>query len=1129
MCSSDLALICLALYTLPAFATTAVSGNLVQDGSGNPLTSGQWCFNSTCLTVTNGVFSGNVTAATSTVTVVNASSVTILSVSNVTIGSLPFVWDNYTIPYGTTFSGYGTPYLGCQIGSQYTQSNSVPANTLWNCVVQNGQLVWQSSVPQSPIGPGIVSGVGVPTGPGVVPTIFVRTDTPQQYSLSGSTGSVSTTWALVGGSGTFNALTGDATSTSTGGATEVIGLLNHALPSLTTGYLNWNGSAWVLSMVSGSGPTIETNGSSNASQSTLNFITSSVNSVGLTITPVNPATTGNERMEITGTYSGTISSSQVTTGLGYTPANCTPGTSGSDCLQLSSGLVPAASFPALLGDVTNTGGSLTTTVGKLENIALPTLAASTGVLYDNNGTLQLATSIASLSGGAVGSAPYQSGANATAFIASPTTSGHTFVYAWQPSGSAIDPVALDLATWYAGLTINATEINGTTVPTSALFAGTNSSNQVVAATTANLASFLSGLTGCGNPGYAYVPHDGQCENISSSSGISGGTLGQIAIFGSSTTITSGITIGNSGTDIPQLSAGLLAAAILPKATASAFGAVEGDGSTVTLTAGVLSCTTATTGQLGCMKPDGSTITISGGVISSTALTNPMTTLGDMLYENSVPAAARLAGPTSGSVPYTLTSTPSGGVAQAPVWALAGIGGRTNTGSTDTIAATDRGSVIVENNASAVAVTLASAATLGSNFDFAIYNENAGTATLTPGAGTINGNSSLAVAEGQNCAINSPDNTNYIARCSSGQVMAGTGLTATPSASGVSFAVTTPFSYPGIGVPNSTGSGWGSSYTVAGAGAGLVTGPTSGTTAGHIVTEQGTAGQIQDSGTLLSSLAPLASPSLTGTPTAPTQSCASNTDIATGAYVAACAPGGNMSTSGTPAAHEVGVFASSTTMLGVGPGAANAPLLGGGASADPAFSSILYPASLTSGGILYGSSTTQLASSALLPAGDFVLGGGAGAAPTATFSTVPVASGGTGQTSVAASLAAFLGGPSAGTYAVTCANSTSCTASSSPGTQTIASGTAAMGTSAIASGACATVVTVSASGVATTDTVGVGFNGDPTAVTGYGASATGAVLTVYTYPTANNVNFKVCNSTASSIPPGSLTLNWRVVR
>lgn len=96
-------------------------------------------------------------------------------------------------------------------------------------------------------------------------------------------------------------------------------------------------------------------------------------------------------------------------------------------------------------------------------------------------------------------------------------------------------------------------------------------------------------------------------------------------------------------------------------------------------------------------------------------------------------------------------------------------------------------------------------------------------------------------------------------------------------------------------------------------------------------------------------------------------------------------------------------------------------------------------------------------------------------------------------------------------------------------QKIASGTAVMGTSAITSGACATVVTVSGTGIATTDVITVSFNSDPTAVTGYGASATGAVLTIYPYPTANNANFKVCNSTASSITPSALTLNWKVVR
>lgn len=96
------------------------------------------------------------------------------------------------------------------------------------------------------------------------------------------------------------------------------------------------------------------------------------------------------------------------------------------------------------------------------------------------------------------------------------------------------------------------------------------------------------------------------------------------------------------------------------------------------------------------------------------------------------------------------------------------------------------------------------------------------------------------------------------------------------------------------------------------------------------------------------------------------------------------------------------------------------------------------------------------------------------------------------------------------------------------TRTIASGTSALGTDAIASGACATAVTTTATGTATTDVIDWGFNADPTSTTGYSASANG-MLTIIAYPTANNVNFKVCNNTAASITPGAVTLNWKVAR
>jgi hypothetical protein len=93
---------------------------------------------------------------------------------------------------------------------------------------------------------------------------------------------------------------------------------------------------------------------------------------------------------------------------------------------------------------------------------------------------------------------------------------------------------------------------------------------------------------------------------------------------------------------------------------------------------------------------------------------------------------------------------------------------------------------------------------------------------------------------------------------------------------------------------------------------------------------------------------------------------------------------------------------------------------------------------------------------------------------------------------------------------------------------VATGTATLGTSAISSGACASLVIVAGTGIATTDVIGWGFNGDPTSTLGYEPATTG-MLTIISYPTSGNANFKVCNDTAASITPGAITLNWYVHR
>jgi len=106
-------------------------------------------------------------------------------------------------------------------------------------------------------------------------------------------------------------------------------------------------------------------------------------------------------------------------------------------------------------------------------------------------------------------------------------------------------------------------------------------------------------------------------------------------------------------------------------------------------------------------------------------------------------------------------------------------------------------------------------------------------------------------------------------------------------------------------------------------------------------------------------------------------------------------------------------------------------------------------------------------------------------------------------------------------------------SSTGGSVTVASGALALATSAISSGACQTVTqgsvnSAAATGVLTTDAISFTPNGSIKAVTGYVPSTSGG-LTITAYPTANFVNFDVCNWTSGSVTPGAVTLNWRVVR
>ena len=131
-------------------------------------------------------------------------------------------------------------------------------------------------------------------------------------------------------------------------------------------------------------------------------------------------------------------------------------------------------------------------------------------------------------------------------------------------------------------------------------------------------------------------------------------------------------------------------------------------------------------------------------------------------------------------------------------------------------------------------------------------------------------------------------------------------------------------------------------------------------------------------------------SLTGTCAACTANSANAVNTNTFPAAAGFTSGGVPYFSSTSAVASSALLTAHGLLVGGGAGAAPAALGVGGAnfpligqaSANPAFSTIAYPASLTSGGVLYASSTTAIASSSTVTAHGLLVSEGAGTAPVA---------------------------------------------------------------------------------------------------------------------------------------------------
>ena len=161
-------------------------------------------------------------------------------------------------------------FLGNNSGGTATPNFVQPAFSDLSGTASNTQIIGWNGVTVSSLATGLLKNT---TGTGA-PSIAALSD-------------LTTLGAAPAASPTF---TGTVTTPITGGGTQCVHVSN-------TGVISGTGA----DCGTGSGgATIQTNGVNNSSQATLNFITSTVNATGLTITPSNP-TSGNEKLELTGT------------------------------------------------------------------------------------------------------------------------------------------------------------------------------------------------------------------------------------------------------------------------------------------------------------------------------------------------------------------------------------------------------------------------------------------------------------------------------------------------------------------------------------------------------------------------------------------------------------------------------------------------------------------------------------------------------------------------------------------------------------------------------------------------------------------------------------------------------------